>query len=165
MQTWPLWHVAPENYGTRPSAAEIFARKHCHRCCRVTFIFAKRKKVTRRWLRRATAPANAVRGPTKSDARVFAPTFRYLGRFFWLPCANSAHPNSIRKGSNPTWLLSSHSVRFQLRFYAFFDHRRRSQASATSRQPTVHLARMSATGGWQKVVMEPPWFHGAELPR
>jgi hypothetical protein len=100
MQTWPLWHVAPENNGTRPSAAGIFARKHCHRCSRVTFIFAQRKKVTRRRLRRATAPANAVRGPTKSDARVFAPTFRYLGRFFGC-LVPVRHFNSIRKGSSP----------------------------------------------------------------
>ena len=155
MQTWPLWHVAPENNGTRPSAAEIFARKHCHRCCRVTFILRQQKKVTRRRLRRATAPALAVRGPTKSDAREFAPTFRNLGRFFWLPCASSALQLDQER-VQPTWFPFSHSVRFLLRFYAFFDPWRRSQASATSRQPTVHLARMSATGGWQKVVMEPP---------
>lgn len=164
MQTWPLWHVAPENNGTRPSAAEIFARKHCHRCCRVTFIFAKRKKVTRRRLRRATAPALAVRGPTKSDARVFAPTFRYLGRFF--SCLVPVrYFNSIRKGSSPPVRQNSHPRAFNCVLTHFFDPRRRSQASATSRQPTVHHARMSGQGGGGQSSCGTAGYAGAEFPR
>ena len=154
MQTWPLWHVAPENIGTRPSAAGIFARKHCHRCRRVTFIFAKRKKVTRRRLRRATAPALAERGPTKSDARVFAPTFRNSSAFFAALCI--AHVQLDQERVQPTRSQKLATARIQLRLIAFFDPRRRSFVNAILRQPTVHLARMSATGGWQKVVMEPP---------
>lgn len=118
MQTWPLWHVALENNGTRPSAAEIFARKHCHRCCRVTFILRQQKKVTRRRLRRATAPALAVRGPTKSDARVFAPTFRQSGRFFCchVPRAHQLDQQKSLHTCSPKLAPAS----IQLRSNAFF---------------------------------------------
>lgn len=146
MQTWPLWHVALENNGTRPSAAEIFARKHCHRCCRVTFILRQQKKVTRRRLRRATAPALAVRGPTKSDARVFAPTFRNLGRIFLLPRASRTSQLDQEK-SLGTCSSKLAPARIQLRLVAFFDPRRRSFVNAILRQPTVQCTNVKPGGG------------------
>lgn len=149
MQTWPLWHVALENNGTRPSAAEIFARKHCHRCCRVTFILRQQKKVTRRRLRRATAPAHAVRGPTKSDARVFAPTFRNSGRFFG--CLVPVRHNQLdQERVQPTRSQKLATARIQLRLIAFFDPRRRSFVNAILRQPTVFRTRMSGQRRWPK---------------
>ncbi|WP_394672135.1 hypothetical protein [Limnobacter sp.] len=55
-------------------------------------------------MRRATAPALAERGQTKSDARVFAPAFRNSGRFFssLVPIRHTP----TRSGKGPSHLVA-----------------------------------------------------------